>query len=229
MTLLDDWYPVTSDMGLIHADVARILGSETFNELFRVEGQVVTSLEDALSALPPLSIEGKRAIWVTTQVGWTAYFASGIQGSDPFSVVRHLALELGVLAMRVCSTPADVLYPANIWEVYAPPELGGDEPLGIRRSITAANDGGRWVFEQCGDPFDFEDMGARVATRKRDRFTREHLASCLSGFGLHPFEEAFYRVETSSPAVLSKRRGEWEDAPGEYTLAEGRDGVPWRC
>jgi hypothetical protein len=173
-------------------------------------------------------MEKKRALWVPTRAGWTAYFASGIQGSDPFSVVSHLARELRVFAMRICSTPSLVPYPANIWEVYAPEELGGSQPLGYRRSIAAANDGGRWTFQQSGEPFEFEEPSAYGAARKRDRFTRERFKTYLASFGLDPFDEEFYCVASSSPAVVATRIAHWERPPVEFTLAEVRDGAPWR-
>lgn len=226
MALLDHWHPVTSDMGLVNATHSRITESHAFSDVFEVQGEIASGLEDALSLLPPLSMEKKRGLLVPTKAGWTAYFASGIQGSDPFPFVSLLARELGVLAMRVCSTSNR--YAANIWEVYAPRELGGSPPLGHRRSIAAANDGGRWIFEQSGQPFSFEDLSAYSASRTRDRFTREQLQRYLASFGLNPFDESFYSVAASSPAVLVTRIADWECAPPSFTLAEVRNGVPWR-
>ena len=229
MALLEHWYPVTSDMGLVNADRASILQSQTFADVFAVEREITTSLHDGLEDLLPLSVEKKRALFVPTRNKWTAYFASGIQGSDPFQIVRWLSKDLGVLAMRVCSTPSTAQYPANIWEVFAPEGLGGTPPLGYRRSIAAANDGGYWVFSQFGEAFPFEDLGAYSARRKRDRFSRELFTAYLSEFGLEPFEESFYSVSESTPIVLATRIENWRGrGPPEFTLAEVREGVPWR-
>jgi hypothetical protein len=95
------------------------------------------------------------------------------------------ARRLGVLAMRICSTPASEMYPATIWEVYAPPHLGGGA-LGYRRTVCAMNDGGRWVFEESGEPYPFEDLDKYELPRKRDRFTREMLIHYLERTRIGP-------------------------------------------
>jgi len=228
MSLLEHWHPVTSDMGLINARSAPILTSLVSSRTSRLQCEIPSSLEGALSTLPPLSVEMKRQLLVPTTGEWTAYFASGIQGSDPSRLMSSLAMELGVIAMRVCSTPSTQRFPATIWEVYAPEALGGSPPLGYRRSIAAANDGGRWVFEQSGEPFPFEDLSAYQAKRKRDRFNRELLQSYLREFQLDPFNESFYAISRSSPALLLARTLGWERAPEEFTLTEVCQGVPWQ-
>src|SRR5687768_8390083 len=68
----------------------------------------------------------------------------------------------------------------------------GPEPnpiLNFVRTISAVNDGGRWVFEQTGEPFPFEDTSRFEARRKRDRFRFEILENYLAELGLRPFEE----------------------------------------
>jgi hypothetical protein len=72
--------------------------------------------------------------FVATKSVWTVCFQNGIDGSDPF--------------------PAK--YQGNVWEVYAPTQLGGTAPLAYLRSISAVNDGGRWVFPESGQRFPFE-------------------------------------------------------------------------
>jgi hypothetical protein len=65
--------------------------------------------------------------------------------------MSYLAKRMGLLPMRVCRSPERAIYPATMWEVYAPGSLGGCPPLGYRRSVAAANDGGRWMFEESGE------------------------------------------------------------------------------
>lgn len=117
MSLLDQWHPVISDMGLVNASPSRTTGSNAF--------------------------------------------ASGIQGSDPFPVVSQLA------------RPSR--YAPSIWERYAPDELGGAPPRGYRRSIASANDGGRWIFDQSGEPYPFEEIGAYSSLSKREHRCRSSL------------------------------------------------------
>ncbi|WP_203900754.1 hypothetical protein [Virgisporangium aliadipatigenens] len=59
--------------------------------------------------------------------------------------------------MRVMDVEDTATYPARLLEVYGP---DGAPPLAIERSICAANDGGRWVFETSGPAYPFEDRSA---------------------------------------------------------------------
>ena len=222
--LIERWHPVTSDMGLINAPVEEVVSGlvdwhASIGTTYR-RRDVASSLADAFEALPPLSMDRRRRLFVSTTAGWTACFQSGSAGSDPFPAMSFLAARMGVLAMRVCSTVPGAWWPANAWEVYAPVELGGEPPLGYRRSICAANDGGRWTFEQSGECFPFEKPEFYVLTRKRDRFTRELLAEYLGHFGLEPFSDSFYQVSPEHPAVLLEDTARWPLRMPEFTLDE---------
>jgi hypothetical protein len=72
-------------------------------------------------------------------------------------------------------------YPARILVVYGP---DGEPPLLVERSIAAANDGGRWVFETRGKPFAFEDEKAYMRRTKKSRFTGEMLHNYLLALGV---------------------------------------------
>jgi hypothetical protein len=231
ITLIERWHPVTSDLGLINASVPSCVDSlQSWHESIgiRYTSQAVSSsFGDALGLLPPLSAESRRKLFMPTLAGWTAFFQSGIQGSDPFPIMSMLAMRLGVLAMRVCVTPRNATWPAVIWEVYAPPELGGDPTLGYRRSIGASNDGGRWVFDQSGAPYSFERLEYYTRPRKRDRFPPELLEEYLAHFDLKPFEDAFYRPSAVAPAVVLERTSRWDSIPPEFTLDQVVAGEPW--
>lgn len=224
--LIERWHPVTSDMGLLDAPVERVVSEfiewhASIGMTYK-RGNVTTSLEDAFQALPPLSMEKRRRLFVATNGGWTACFQSGVAGSDPFPAMSFLAARIGVLGMRVCSTAPGAMWPANVWEVYAPVELGGEPPLGYRRSIGAMNDGGRWTFEESGERYPFEKPAFYMLPRKRDRFTRELLAEYLAHFGLEPFSDSFYQVVPAHPAVLLENTARWPRRVPEFTLDEAR-------
>ena len=130
--------------------------------------------------------------------------------------------------MRVCSTAPGETWPATIWEVYAPVKLGGVPPLCYRRSIASANDGGRWTFEQSGEPFPFEKLGHYSPPRKRDRFTRELLTEYGPSSTLIPFADSFYVVSAAVPAVVLDEVPRWPKRALEFSLDEVEAGVPWR-
>ena len=224
------WSPVTSDFGLIQTPVDRIASAflewqSGLGFAWR-ETHIQTTLEAMFEALLPLSNGKRRRAFVATQSGWTAQFQNGIQGSDPFPVMSLFAGKLGVLAMRVCSTPMEANHAANIWEVYAPPHLGGNTS-NYRRSIFAATDGGQWKFDQTGTPYEFEDVASYSAFRKRDRFTREMLERYLAAYNLYPFQDSFYVVNESTPAIVLERAARASEPP-DFTLAQVVAGDPWR-
>jgi hypothetical protein len=68
-----------------------------------------------------------------------------------------------------------------VLEVYDP---AANDELRCRRTISAANDGGRWVFAHSGEPYAFEHLHAYRHTRVQDRFTAPMLATYLRELGV---------------------------------------------
>ena len=229
--VLAAWHPITHDFGLIQAPLEDVLASflnwhsSLGTEYARTE--ITTSLEEAFQSLLPLANSKMRRLFVPTQSNWVACFQNGIQGSDPFPAMSYLARQMGVLAMRVCNTGPNVLYPATIWELYAPSSLGGDSLLGYRRSLSAANDGGKWVFDEAGEPFPFELVDRYRLRRKRDRFTSDMLRDYVAHFGIRLFDDEFLCVNVESPAIrLQQITNVWHTP--EFTRDEVIEGKPWR-
>jgi hypothetical protein len=94
--------------------------------------------------------------------------------------------------------------------------------LGYERSIAAMNDGGPWVFEISGKPYDFEDVKQYNNHRVRDRFTPEMLRDYLLHFGIDAFNEDFYTTTADKPAILFEKLEPQADIVKEYTLEEAR-------
>jgi hypothetical protein len=230
--IVREWSPVTHDFGLIEAPVAevvrRLVAWHEGNGV-RYRSQACTdSLEACFRALLPLTHAKTRRLFLATRSGWTACFQNGIQGSDPFPAMSYLAIEMGVHAMRVCSTPPDAAYPARVWELYAPEHMGGVPPLGVRRALGAVNDGGRWVFHDTGAPLPFEDPARYTARRVAERFTEATLAAYLEeGYGIRPFDDDFYVVSAASPGVLLQQSTR-VPREREFSLAEVKAGRPWQ-
>ena len=230
-SLIAKWSPVTSDFGLIRAPVERVLTElQRWHNSIGIEyvrTEIKSSLADAFESLLPLSNSKMRFLFLSTHSDWVACFQNGIQGSDPFPVMSYLAQRMGVIAMRICSTPDTDLYPATIWEVYAPESLGGQMPLGFRRTISASNDGGKWAFHESGERFPFEWTERYAERCKRDRFTREMLHNYLREFGVELSSDDFLRVVEEAPAVRLQRVTQVWQTP-EFSLEEVVAGVPWQ-
>lgn len=187
MGTFSHWWPVTYDFGLIRSDVDTVAAA--WIRMYEDVGVkdpakwVSGSLETCFTMLEPLTFPPRKELFLSTTFGWTIHLANSTRGSDPFLPMSKLSRALGVTALRACVTPPGALYQGVILEVYDTPQAGGDAD-GYRRSIAAMNDGGRWVFEQSGAPFAFEDTARYDARKKRDRFTPDMLFSYLEHLGI---------------------------------------------
>lgn len=222
-TTLGHWWPVTYDFGLIRSDIEAV--GTKWPEMYKDHDLAVTqtwlsgTLKNCFPFLEPLSPAPTKELFLTTSFGWTAYFSNGVRGSDPFLPMFQLSKELGVTALRACTTPKNALYQGTILEVYDTPQAGGDTN-GYRRSIAAVNDGGRWVFEQSGTPFSFEEIERYSDRRKRDRFTPDMLWSYLNCLGIPCLtDDTLQPMGTCKGFLLS--RSTHEHLPS-YTLDEAK-------
>ncbi|WP_257459474.1 hypothetical protein [Archangium lipolyticum] len=232
--LLDDrWAPVTSEMGFLETDAehaARAFAAWQAGLLvprgIAVEVRPVSgTLEQTLSALLPLtSPETRRDLFIPTRSPWAAYVENGWGGTDAASVMAYMARTLGCRALRVVAVPNTIRkdkgrYGAVMLAMYGPHRTAW---LNSVRAVSALNDGGRWVFDQFGEPFPFEKLDRYQARKVRDRFTFDMLEEYLHHLGLSPFQEDFYLPQRSQ-AWLVEKTGSFVSAQKEYTLAQARE------
>jgi hypothetical protein len=127
------------------------------------------SLAEAAADLAVSPVMTRNA--VVPVADWSVLLSNGPLGTDVGMVPSLAARELGCRALRaVCVGDDEATYPARILELFGP---DGQPPLLTRRAIAAANDGGRWVFETSGEPFDFERLDPYTRRRKAERFPPE--------------------------------------------------------
>ena len=234
LLLEDRWAPVTSTMGFLE------LGAEQAAQAFATwEREVMTprgitvevlpvsgTLEQVLSSLLPLtSGETQRELFIPTRSAWTAYVENGWTGTDAASPMSYMARRLSIRCLRVVAVPHTLgkhqggRYGGVMLDVFGPEQPG--KLTNYVRAVEVANDGGRWVFEQEGEPFPFEQVEKYQARRVRDRFTFEMLKDYLRHLGLAPFEEDFY-MPPGSCAWLIQKTGPFGTIMQEYTLEEAR-------
>ncbi|WP_375768466.1 hypothetical protein NR798_43435 [Archangium gephyra] len=234
--LLDDrWAPITSEMAFLETPAehaARAFAAWQAGLMaprgIAVEVRPVSgSLEQALSALLPLTTpEARRDLFIPTRSPWTAYVENGWAGTDAASPMRYMARALGCRGLRVVAVPhtyrkGEGRYGAVMLDVYGPHQT---DWLNYVRALGASNDGGRWVFDQTGEPFPFEKLEQYQARRVRDRFTFDMLKDYLRHLGLSPFEEDFY-LPQGAPAWLVEKSGTFVPAQTEYSLALARERI----
>ncbi|ATB37251.1 hypothetical protein CYFUS_002672 [Cystobacter fuscus] len=232
--LLDDrWAPVTSELGFMETDAEHAARSFAAwqGALGAPRGIAVAirpvsgTLEQALSALLPLtSPEPRRYLFMPTRGAWTGYVDNARGGTDAASAMAVMARTLGCRGLRVVAVPHTLRksqggrYGAVMLEVYGPHQTAW---INTVRAVSASNDGGRWVFDQCGEPFPFEKVEQYQARRVRDRFTFDMLKEYLHHLGLSPFEEDFYLPE-GAPAWLVEKTGPVAPTHEEFTLTRAR-------
>ena len=138
------------------------------------------SLDAAVAALAPSASVQRRAV---IPVGaWTLLLTNGPLGTDVGVLPSLATRQWGCYGVRAtCVEAAEHVFPGRVLEVYGP---GGVPPLMALRSITAMNDGGRWVFETSGEPFAFERLGEYEHRLKRRRFTSALLYEYLRALGV---------------------------------------------
>jgi hypothetical protein len=149
-------------------------------------GQLQVSRRDAaVSYLNHLTHPATRWVLFALTDRWTAVVNNLRDGSD---FADGMVLAACSCQARVCRVvdydpgPPRARresdgYPARIFE------LVDAEGTSVR-TIAAADDGGRWVFETSGNPLPVEASFNYAARRKRDRFTTDNLHTLLSGLGI---------------------------------------------
>jgi hypothetical protein len=234
LLLEDRWAPVTSTMGFLELEAEPAaqafatwqrglpMSHDSTIEVLPVTG----TLEQALSSLLPLTGgETRRRLFIPTRGAWSAYVSNQWTGTDAASPMRVMASLLRIRCLRVVAVPHTLRkngggrYGSVMLDVFGPKQPG--KILNYLRTLYAANDGGRWVFGQSGEPFAFEQVEKYQERRVRDRFTLEMLKDYLRHLGLCPFEEDFY-LPPGSRAWLVQKTGPSTTGGREYTLEEAR-------
>ncbi|HLL04733.1 MAG TPA: hypothetical protein VK539_29375 [Myxococcaceae bacterium] len=159
-----------------------------------------------------------------TRSAWTGYVDNARGGTDAESAMAVMARKAGCRGLRVVAVPNTYRkgkgrYGAVMLEMYGPHRTAWINTI---RAVNAANDGGRWVFAQWGEPFPFEKLEQYQAPRMKDRFTFDMLQEYLRHLGLLPFEERFY-LPDGAPAWLVERTGPTVPTHEEFTLAQVRE------
>jgi hypothetical protein len=174
--------PTLGTVGFLHTD-PQTLGvwrSTAFGTEWTLRPAFWSSRDEAMAALLPGTAFSLEAF---VPIGeWTLLLTNGPLGTDVGAALHHVASDHGCTGIRATAADAGPQsYAGRVLEVFGP---GGKPPLLSIRSIAAANDGGRWVFETFGEPFPFERLEEYKHRRKGDRFTTELLYEYLRALGV---------------------------------------------
>lgn len=168
---------VTQEVGYFHEDPCHIAAwlGEGLGDNWDASIAGWQSLAQVRLALEPTAPLSRYACIGVD--GWTIVLNNGPSGTDVGVLPSLAARKLGIRAIRaVCVDDDAPGFAARILTVYGP---NGASPLAIERSIAAADDGGRWIFETSGNPFEFEDTDVYRRRPKSRRFTCRMLLEYL--------------------------------------------------
>ena len=226
----DQLAPITSSIGFLQCRAQKVKDvyvewQSTIQVKRGVSLNVRTSrgeLRELLRGLLPLtSVERRRMLFVQTVGEWTAFFDNGWKGTDVFSTGAFLAKKIGCRGVRAVCVPGTLeketekkggRYGATMFELYSAHQT---DFLNIERAISAANDGGKWVFSANGTQQPFEDVSRYTARSVVDRFTPEMLDQYLQALGIRAFDAGFY--VSPGGAFLVEKTG--PSAPGMSTYS----------
>jgi hypothetical protein len=200
---VEKFHPITTSIGLVKAEPKAALENwlDWQRSILSQYGMGMEAapmdggIEEIIKSLLPLTAPvATRFAFIPTASPWSVYFDNSRLGTNAATTMPVLAERLGCETIRVVMVPPPpsskpgspgFRYQANILEVYS-------ADRGTRRTIYAANDGGKWTFGQSGEPYPFEEIEAYSAKRKSDRFTSEMLTRYLGHLGLRPFDQNWY-------------------------------------
>jgi hypothetical protein len=237
--LYDDAFaPVTSQIGFLAADIARVvetyLAWQADLAAGRIRGpegvprpsrlaflprrflrrkSIVGPLSQALSEVLPLTVPFiLRRLFVPTAGPWTAYFDSFVLGTDAFPPISYLAQRIGCRGLRVTAISEEREARRTRGRRDAASILELYEPHQTDwlniGRSIAMMKDGRWRFELGGTEQPFEEPENYAKARIKDRFTVAMLERYLRALGIRAFDESFYMPQ-GTEAVLIEEPAWW--------------------
>lgn len=165
-------------------------------------GSLQGSLDSMLQMLEPLRPSKDKDLLTRTKNKWVAYFGNGAFGSDADPVISHLATRIRCVGVTFKCIPdrrkarlmhhARESYGSVCLQIFGPEEKNYSNSV---RTICAARDGARWVFENRGEMQPFEDPSFYGMAKIADRFPPELLDRYLQALGIDAFDEQFYEQD----------------------------------
>lgn len=191
--------PITKCVGFLDCDVDKLVAA-----LAQWQGRIARrrldavriasvrgTVADAFSALQPLSAGKSRFLLVPTKSKWVACFDNYHLGPDVAGEMGYLCDKLSIVGVRALLAEAPwYQYPACMLGLMGP--RTETRPSSYIRSITAANDGGNWIFDARGEQQSFETPEYYDRVKPQDRFTAEILEEYLLKLDIRMFDESYF-------------------------------------
>lgn len=235
---------LASGFAAVEASIDDVVEAMTAHSFFvgwtHVAAATGRSGSDVLEFLDTVTWPATRLAVFRLTDGWTKIVNNQRGGSEVADLVGRLSLTVPGRVVRVADRAGAVVeqngfrvrteYEARIVELF-------DEGESIR-SISCADDGGRWSYDVAGEPLPIEAEFDDVALRRRDRFTRTNLHDLLRSIGVRPLAAAdLLHVRSAVLITATPQDEDWANrvAASACSTAEAADpahgyfrrGVAW--
>lgn len=157
-----------------------------------IQHRLSGALDEQLLELNPL-ISGARPRELLVRHGsWVAYFDCFVTRTDPAGPCKVLAKRLGTRGLKVTTCPEKTdfkgmtVLPGLQFHLYG--------PSGYIRAIDAIQES-RWIFEESGEPLEFEEAENYAQRRIKDRLTVSMLERYCAALGIDLRNEQAYGPE----------------------------------
>ena len=142
----------------------------------------VGSIEEKILDLLPLARVDISRVFIFECAGWSFLLNNATLGTDLGMIPSICAREKSTEALRLTiAEDSPDSYGSTIMELFEPQ---ASNEFRCRRSICAANDGGKWVFSQFGTPLPFENLEPYSLRQVRERFTPQVLRQYTKQLGV---------------------------------------------
>jgi hypothetical protein len=227
--------PITSSIGLLRAPLDESVKAftEWMGGVLTRYGQYLRTssfecgFDQAMERLLPLAtVVPTRYILIKLGDEWTAFFDNGHRGTDPDGILAVLSGTLLTTGLRLTLVPNTMTSDPSKPGMYGGTIFFAFEGrTASQRSIAWLNDGGRWVFEQSGEPYAFEDLAAYENKRISQRFSPELLKRYARELvGVDPFSDAAYLNHYNRvTGALVETLGNLPTSTRYVSLAEARN------
>lgn len=210
-SVFDSWWPLGQSLLLARAsihDTAKALEAdgkrlrELCSQEYQYEWLKRSSIEDLLRNAGPFPNSPTRHYALPTKTAWTVIWNNSALCDGHDSFAHCLTHFWGIETLHFYSSDKSSIQLAGSHFTH---RVRGDTEEMKVRDVYCCDQGGRWHFEQHGDPLPEEDLESYSAKRKRDRLNEQCLMELLQRLGIQPWRETTYDFAQSCFCMINAK------------------------
>lgn len=208
--------PITSSFGFIYGDINSITDEFVSwqSPLLKNENTLkktikTDNLENTFLELCPLTtVERRKYLFISTKNKWVAFFDNGHTGTDRGSIE--------IIGKKLKTKSIFISYKHDTNEVLFEYYNSGI----LERSISLVKEG-KWIFQQYGTPFSFENPDYYKSRISKNKFNLDILIEYLKKIKIEAYDNKYYTPEKE--AILIEKNGPMFEATKELNLKEAKE------